>query len=63
MYIEGWRKSGGKLNQEKKKDPNDMDIGAVGRFEHKNQFDEIKEEEDMCQICNDTMEGLYRQVF
>ena len=47
----------------RKKDPNAMDIDAIGQFEHKNQFEEIKEEENMCQVCNDTMEGLYRQVF
>ena len=47
----------------KKNDANALDIGAIGQFEHKNQFEEIEEEEDMCQACNDTMEGLYRQVF
>ena len=46
----------------KKKDPNAMDIGAIGQLEHKNQFEEIKEEEDMCQVCNDTMEDPW-EVF
>ena len=46
----------------KKKDPNAMDISAVGRFEHKNSYDELKEEEELCQVCNDTMEDPW-EVF
>ncbi len=41
----------------KKKDPNAMDNSAVGRFEHKNSFDELKEEEELCQVCNGAMDG------
>ena len=38
----------------KKKDQNAMDISAIARFEHKNNYDELKEEEELCQVCNDT---------
>ena len=47
----------------KKKDPNAMDLSSVGRFESKNNFNELHSAKKghECQPCNDSMEGLYQQ--
>ena len=51
-----------KIRRKKKKE-NDMDIGNIGKYEHKNSWSELisSDEEQECEICNDNMEGLFQQ--